>query len=121
MLAAVISSTDIRYLKILSLASTWLFFALIIAMWAFGGLGLSGLATNLAQLGGYFTNIHRFIFPLSDYHAFYLFWWFAWSIMIGQFVSRFVGGLTDLAAIACPVAYPFYPDRTVVFGVVWCL
>ena len=29
--------------------------------------------------------------------------------------------LTDLAAIACPVAYPFYPDRTVVFGVVWCL
>ena len=49
-LAAVISSTDIRYLKILSLASTWLFFALIIAMWAFGGLGFSGLATNMAQL-----------------------------------------------------------------------
>ena len=39
-LAAVISSTDIRYLKILSLASTWLFFALIVAMWAFGGLGI---------------------------------------------------------------------------------
>ena len=34
-----------------------------------------------------------FILPLGDYHAFYLFWWFAWSVMIGQFVSRFVGGL----------------------------
>ncbi|MEO0369437.1 MAG: BCCT family transporter [Pseudomonadota bacterium] len=30
---------------------------------------------------------------MSDYHAFYLFWWFAWSIMIGQFVARFVNGL----------------------------
>ncbi len=37
-LAAVISSTDIRYLKILSLTSTWLFFALIVAMWAFEDL-----------------------------------------------------------------------------------
>ena len=119
-LAAVISSTDIRYLKILSLASTWLFFALIIAMWAFGGLGLSGLATNMAQLGDYFSNIHRFIFPLSDYHAFYLFWWFAWSIMIGQFVSRFVGGLRTWQLLLALLLIPSIPIAlwfSVLFGV----
>ena len=42
-LAAVYSSTDIRYVKILSLSSTWLFFALIAAMWAFRGIGLKRL------------------------------------------------------------------------------
>ena len=52
-------------------------------MWVFGGLGLDGLAKNLKQIGGYFNQIHRFALPFSDYHAFYLFWWFAWSIMIG--------------------------------------
>jgi choline-glycine betaine transporter len=119
-LAAVISSTDIRYLKILSLTSTWLFFALIVAMWAFGGLGLSGLATNMAQLGGYFSNIHRFILPLSDYHAFYLFWWFAWSIMIGQFVSRFVGGLRTWQLLLALLLIPSIPIAlwfSVLFGV----
>jgi choline-glycine betaine transporter len=45
------------------------------------------------NIAGYFANLPRFVTPISDYHAFYLFWWFSWSIMIGQFVSRFVGGL----------------------------
>ncbi|HCA35872.1 MAG TPA: choline transporter, partial [Gammaproteobacteria bacterium] len=73
LLAAVFSSTDIRYVKVLSLSSTWLFFSLILVMWVFGGLGLDGLANNLKQIGGYFNQIHRFALPFSDYHAFYLF------------------------------------------------
>lgn len=119
-LAAVYSSTDIRYVKILSLSSTWLFFALIALMWAFGGLGLSGLASNLFQIGDYFVNIQHFVFPFSDYHAFYLFWWFAWSIMIGQFVSRFVDGLRTWQLLLALLLIPSIPISiwfSVLYGV----
>ncbi len=93
-LLAVFSSTDINYVKVLSIASTWLFFALIVAvMVGAPGLGVSELFSTMAGLGGYFTNLDKFTHPISDYHQFYLFWWFSWSIMIGQFVARFVGGL----------------------------
>ena len=92
-LMAVLSSTDIRFVKRLSLGSTALFFALIGGLWSLSGMGISGFGNSAANIGGYFTNLHKFISPLTDYHAFYLFWWFAWSIMIGQFIARFVGGL----------------------------
>ncbi len=119
-LAAVLSSMDIRYVKILSLASTWLFLALILAMWAYGDLGLTGLANNLLELKGYFANIYQFVLPMSDYHAFYLFWWFAWSIMIGQFVSRFVTGLRTWQLVAGLLIIPSIPISiwfSVLFGV----
>ncbi|MDH4066686.1 MAG: BCCT family transporter, partial [Acidobacteriota bacterium] len=92
-LLAVLSSTHIRYVRILSVSSMWLFGALIAAMWMTSGMGVVGLAGSAADIGSYFTELPRFVLPMSDYHAFYLFWWFSWSIMIGQFVSRFVGGM----------------------------
>lgn len=98
-LCAVLSSTDVKYVKILSVASTWVFFALIAIMWFASGMGITGMASTLANIGEYFTNIHRFVTPLTDYHAFYLFWWFSWSIMIGQFVSRFVGPVNTLQLV----------------------
>ena len=120
LMAAVLSSTDIRYVKLLSLSSTWLFFALILLVWQHSGLGLSGLAGNLSQLSQYFSKIHEFVLPFSDYHAFYLFWWFAWSIMIGQFVARFVGGLRTwqlLLALLCIPSIPIALWFSVLFGV----
>jgi choline-glycine betaine transporter len=87
------SSTHIRYVRILSVASTWLFFALIAGVWFASGMGVSGLASSMSGISGYFSNIDSFVSPITDYHQFYLYWWFAWSIMIGQFVSRFVGGM----------------------------
>ena len=87
-LVAVISSTQIRFVKVLSLASSGLFFALIAGSFIASGMGVSGFADTVGQLGDYFGQLPRFVFPINDYHAFYLFWWFAWSIMIGQFVSR---------------------------------
>ena len=92
-LMAVWSSTEIRYLKILSLASSALFLALNIAMLLGSGASIDQYLGTLGNVTGYFENIHRFLSPISDYHGWYLFWWFAWSIMIGQFVARFVGGL----------------------------
>lgn len=120
LMAAVLSSTDIRYVKLLSLSSTWLFFALILLVWQYSGLGFSGLADNLSQLSQYFGKIHQFVLPFSDYHAFYLFWWFAWSIMIGQFVARFVGGLLTwqlLLALLCIPSIPIALWFSVLFGV----
>jgi glycine betaine transporter len=92
-LMAVWSSTDIRYVKILSLASSALFLALNLVMLLASGASIGDYLGSLASIQGYFQNIHRFLSPISDYHGWYLFWWFAWSIMIGQFVARFVGGL----------------------------
>ena len=92
-LAAVLSSTDIRYVKWLGLGSSVLFFGLIGLLWLTSGAGITTLAQSASNIGGYFANLPKFTRPVTDYHAFYLFWWFAWSIMIGQFVARFVGGL----------------------------
>lgn len=109
-LAAVYSSTDIRYLKLLSVGSTWLFFALILGMWWAADLGLGYFAEAATKIGsGYFAELPGFILPLGDYHAFYLFWWFAWSVMIGQFVSRFVGGLRTWQLLLALLVIPSIP------------
>ena len=92
-LMAVWSSTEIRYLKILSLASSGLFLLLNVVMLLASGASINEYLGTLGNISGYFENIDRFLSPISDYHSWYLFWWFAWSIMIGQFVARFVGGL----------------------------
>ena len=111
-LFAVLSSTDIKYVKILSVSSTWLFFALIAAAWHVSGMGLSGLFSTMGQISDYFTNLHRFLTPISDYHQFYLYWWFAWSIMIGQFVARFVGGMKAWHLLAALLIVPSIPIAT---------
>lgn len=108
-LCAVLSSSDVKYVKILSIASTWLFFALIAAMWLAADMGFAGFSASAAQLGDYFSNLHRFVLPLTDLHAFYLFWWFAWSIMIGQFVARFLGGLKTWHLLCALLVIPSIP------------
>jgi choline-glycine betaine transporter len=110
---AVYSSTDIRYVRLLSLGSTWLFFALITLMWA-GSLltdegNLSEFLHTFSLLGGYFSNIEQFVLPLNAYHEFYLYWWFAWSIMIGQFTARFVGGLRTYQIFLAMLIFPSIP------------
>ncbi|NVO55858.1 BCCT family transporter [Rhodobacteraceae bacterium B1Z28] len=108
-LAAAYSSTDLKYVRILSVGSTFLFLALIIGMWAAAGMGMAGMVETGGNIGAYFTNLHKFVLPLTDYHAFYLFWWFAWSIMIGQFTSRFVGGLKTWQLLAALLIFPSIP------------
>jgi hypothetical protein len=99
--------------RILSLATTWLFIGLIALMWSGAflseGSSISEFASTVSLLGGYFGNIHEFVLPLNDYHEFYLYWWFAWSIMIGQFTSRFVGGLRTYQVLAAMLIFPSIP------------
>ncbi|WP_426358664.1 BCCT family transporter [Pseudocolwellia sp. HL-MZ19] len=110
---AVYSSTNIRYVRILSLSTTWLFLGLIALMWggAFLGEGSSvaDFANTFSMLGGYFGNIHEFVLPMNDYHEFYLYWWFAWSIMIGQFTARFVSGLRTYQVLVAMMVFPSIP------------
>jgi choline-glycine betaine transporter len=108
-LVAVISSTQIRFVKALSLASSGLFFVLIAGSFLTSGMGVSGFVDTVGQLGDYFGQLPRFVFPVNDYHAFYLFWWFAWSIMIGQFVSRFVSGFTAWQLLFLLLIVPSIP------------
>ena len=110
---AVYSSTNIRYVKILSLGSTWLFLGLIAVMWA--GAFLSGNSNTteffitFSLLGDYFANLHKFVLPINDYHEFYLYWWFAWSIMIGQFTARFVSGIRTYQLLIAMMVVPSIP------------
>lgn len=108
-LAAVFSSTDLKYVRILSLTSTWLFLGLIVFMWVVSSMGMNEMIDTVSLVGNYFGNIHQFVLPLNDYHAFYLFWWFAWSIMIGQFTARFVGGLRTWQVLASLLIFPSIP------------
>jgi choline-glycine betaine transporter len=111
--AAVYSSTSIRYVRILSLGSSWLFLCLIVFMWAGAflseGSSVGEFFTTFALLGDYFANLHNFVLPINDYHEFYLYWWFAWSIMIGQFTSRFVSGLRTYQVLAAMMIFPSIP------------
>ncbi|WP_216822330.1 BCCT family transporter [Sphingorhabdus sp. EL138] len=108
-LGAVLSSTDIRYVKWLSYGSFALFALLILGLMAANGMGADDLLASGQNLGGYFINIDKFVSPLTDYHAFYLFWWFAWSIMIGQFVARFLGGIRPLQLLLALLILPSIP------------
>lgn len=111
-LLAILSSTNTRYIKWLSILSMGLFFGLLTAVFLTGGADITGLWRNLGLMADYFPNMHRFATPISDYHQFYLYWWMAWSIMIGQFVSRYVGGLKTWQLI---IALLVLPSITIAF------
>lgn len=110
---SVYSSTDIKYVKLLSLGSTWLFFALIVLLWTSALFSEQGNTTEFfgtfGLLANYFTNMQQFVLPLNAYHEFYLYWWFAWSIMIGQFTARFVGGLRTYQVLLAMLIFPSIP------------
>jgi len=108
-LLASISATDMKFLRVLSIGSVWMFVALIIGMAIYAGMVPTILGEHLLDIGGYFANLNKFVLPMNDYHEFYLFWWFAWSIMIGQFTSRFVGGLRTWQLLLALLTIPSIP------------
>ena len=106
---AVVSSTKLAVLRVLSLSSTGLFFVLIAFAWVVSGVGIGGLFNEISGLSDYLINLDRFVLPINDYHGFYLSWWFAWSIMIGQFVARFVNGMAAWKLFIAILIVPSIP------------
>jgi glycine betaine transporter len=105
-LLAAMTSTEIRYVKALSVASIWLFLALIVLIWLASGMGASGLAQSMAEIGSYFRNIHRFVTPITDYHD--------------RSICCTLCRRPDDAAIARGLAgHTLDPDRHLVFGLVF--
>ncbi|WP_417762925.1 BCCT family transporter [Shewanella sp.] len=119
---AVYSSTELKYVRLLSLSSTVMFLALIAFMWGsafvWGDSHISQYFAEELLLSGYFENIQHFLFPINKYHAFYLFWWLAWSVMIGQFTARFAGGLRTWQLLLAMLVFPSIPIA-LWFGVLW--
>lgn len=109
-LFAVYSSTDIKFVKVLSLSSGGLFLALIVLLGVTALISsrISGsdLVSTLPLISEYFLHLEKFVLPINDYHAFYLFWWFAWSIMIGQFTARFVGSMNTTKLFIAMLVWP---------------
>jgi len=105
-LFAVYSSSHIRYVKLLSVSSALLFLLLGLALAVDSGVSLSEFVKTSSGIGEYFSNIQRFFTPVSDYHGWYLFWWFSWSIMIGQFVARFVTPMKTWQLFAALLTIP---------------
>lgn len=107
---AVYSSSKIKYVRVLSVSSSVLFIALIVGMWfrafVLGKGDVSDFFGTAGMLGEYFGNLHHFVLPINDYHEFYLFWWFAWSIMIGQFTARFVSGIKTWQLLLAMLVVP---------------
>ncbi|MGB0361079.1 MAG: BCCT family transporter, partial [Endozoicomonas sp.] len=110
---ATYSSSSLKYIRFISLSTSSLFLALIAMMWMGAVIstdnGVVEIIKTIGLLGEYFSNIHQFVLPLNDYHEFYLFWWFSWSIMIGQFTSRFVGGLRAWQLLVAMMVVPSIP------------
>jgi len=108
LLLATYSSTDIRYVKYLSVASSWIFFGLCIFLMSQlnSKVGLLNTSSHILE---YFKNFDQFIFPMNDYHAFYLFWWFSWCLMIGQFTAQFLGGLKSWQVLLALLILPSLP------------
>ena len=78
-------------------------------MFIYASMGVNEVAESAKNLAGYFTNLPKFVGPVSDYHAFYLFWWLSWSIMIGQFVARFTGGVKAWQLMLAMLIVPSIP------------
>ena len=77
--------------------------------WVVFGVGIGGLFNEISGLSYYLANLDRFVLPINDYHGFYLSWWFAWSIMIGQFVARFVNGMAAWKLFIAILIVPSIP------------
>jgi choline-glycine betaine transporter len=110
---SVYSSSSIRYVKILSMTSTILFFLLILAMWVASftveQTGFTEIFNSINLMSNYFVNLNNFLIPINLYHEFYLFWWYSWYIMIGQFLARFVSGIKTYQLFLMIMIIPSIP------------
>ena len=59
--------------------------------------------------GDYFKDLPQYLLPINLYHEFYLYWWFSWYIMIGQFLARFVGGIRTYQLLLMILIIPSIP------------
>lgn len=106
---ALLVSTKVRFMTRLSQVSVLLFCALILVIGITNDFSSQDLVTSLAATRGYLANFHQFILPFNDYHEFYLAWWLTWTILLGQFVAKFVNQMSPFKLLLTMVLIPLIP------------
>lgn len=91
-----------------------------LSMCAFGGLtfmlffisdfNVTNAKTTVTLASDYLIHLDKFILPFNEYHEFYLAWWLTWSIMLGQFVARFVKNMSPLKLLWIMTLVPLIPS-----------
>ena len=104
-----IASLRVSFMTQLSRFSALLFVCAIGVFAIRGGLSLSLLMQTWDVFTTYIEAIPRFLLPTSDYHRFYIAWWFSWAILLGQFISKFTHGLTSWQLLMVMVIAPLIP------------
>ena len=104
-----VASMHIRFMTWLSRFSCVLF-AFAIGYFAMRGeFSWQALAVSGDVLLDYIVNLPDFLLPTTDYHRFYIAWWFSWAILLGQSIARFTQGLTSWQMIGVLVIAPLIP------------
>lgn len=106
---ALTMSTKVSFMTKLSKFSVYLFVVLTIYLIISFNFDNKSMEASLIQLNHYLSNAHRFILPLNEYHEFYLAWWLTWTIMLGQFVAKFVKHLKPIKLLLAMSVIPMIP------------
>lgn len=109
LIVAVLSSMRLNTIKWLSAVSLLLFMLLCVYVIIQNNMTVERFVEHSQLLNDYFIQIEHFVFPIDDYHQFYMFWWLAWSIMIGQFTAQFVKGLRVYQLMIALLIMPSIP------------
>lgn len=100
-------------IKLISTCSVILFILTVIIggiSIIFNGDFIHLLNIMLKGTTGYINNFDEFLTPMNDYHQFYLFWWFSWSIMVGKFTAQYTPkGLTIRNLFVIMILIPTMP------------
>jgi len=99
-----------KLMTMLSKVSVIAFSLLCLYLAWLSNFGFVELVASSVLTTDYLLNAHRFILPFNDYHEFYLAWWMTWSIMLGQFVAKFVRNIKPLALFFIMTILPLVPS-----------
>ncbi len=96
-------------MRLLSYYSMLIFVCLTIITGLYAGISFDTLTMGMTAFSDYITDFPLLILPKDDYHTFYLGWWFAWSIMLGQYLARYVGQFSLVRVMVSVTIAPVIP------------
>ena len=108
-LFAIIASANVKLMTQLSQFSVALFILLMITVALVSKFSVHHAIDAIGNINDYFTHLPEFFLPFNAYHEFYIAWWMTWTIMLGQFVAKFVKQLSPWKLLFIMVILPLLP------------
>lgn len=106
---ALFVSIKVSFMTRLSQISVFLFIGLILMIGVQNQFSPSDAIFSLSKTRDYLKSLHLFILPFNEYHEFYLAWWLTWTILLGQFVAKFVSNMSPIKLLLAMVLVPLIP------------